>query len=597
MTAFIIYIVWFGVYGLILVLIIRFALSDLISFQIIFAFWQLAALLAKFRTPWPPLAQNTLAGFSVANMNIDGFPFKCFFDTAPTYRDVWYLTVFVPPGACAIVISRWMLPFLTVPPSGKALMRMFKGAMARRDTFKGTGTVVRSQYTGSRRPPTDPVRPPTRGSDASTRSLLRPASRAGGSLSGEGGAGLGMPDMGESSAGGGAIKPFADFARKRPPTSILNRQKSPGGTSLGVGGGRASPFAAVGWVDDASGHGSRGGISRGSARSVADLNVEDVGIEGVAGSTAEGVNGHGANFGSPSSALRGRQRESGSGVFSAAGANFGSPGRSIKGPQNADCISIRGEALLNPDPLYDCEFSPSAGERRSASHFVPRNKARPPRRRFLDMSTHEEETASPPSQSTRRSPGDFNSKGDTVTVLPGAFSSPGDENAGRVSLSRVHVSGSRFGTSAKGSVNGDGNTDGSTTGGGPGRLAGFSSQAASAAIGAAGSIDVGDDDDAMPVKSQADLIEHQTTHIRYPLDDVAAAQTPDLLIIEEAATDSAAISRPVSRHSRSMAASAAYSRPSSRVGTGRSVTFPEEPDEYSTSSIRAGLDSRGSIAR
>jgi hypothetical protein len=590
------------VYGLVLVLIIRFALSDLISFQIIFAFWQLSALLAKFRTPWPPLAQNTLAGFSVANINIEGFPFKCFFDTAPTYRDVWYLTVFVPPGACAIVITRWMLPFLTVPPSGKALMRMFKGAMARRDTFKGTGTVVRSQYTGSRRPPTDPVRPPTRGSDASTRSLLRPASRAGGSsLSGEGGAGLGMPDMGDSSGGGGAIKPFADFARKRPPTSILNRQKSPGGTSLGVGGGKASPFAAVGWVDDASGHGSRGGISRGSARSVSDLNIEDVGIEGVAGSTAKGVNGHGANFGSPSSALRGSLRDSVGGVFSAAGANFGSPGGSSKDPPRdiGGSITIRGEALLHPDLLYDHEFTPSAGERRSTSHFVPRNKARAPRRRFLDMSTHEEETASPSSQSSRRSPGGFNNaKGDTVIVLPGAFSSPEDKNAGRASLSRVHVSGSRFGTSAKGSTNGDADAGGSTTGGGPGRLAGFSSQAASAAVGAAGGIDVGDnDDDAMPVKSQADLIEHRTSHIRYPLFDVAAAQTPDLLIIEEAATDSAAISRPASRHSRSMAAAAAYSRPSSRVGTGRSVTFPDEPDEYSSSSIRTGLESRGSLTR
>ncbi|KAJ1482149.1 hypothetical protein T484DRAFT_1804983, partial [Baffinella frigidus] len=174
----------FAGFAAVVFVIVNLALTDMFSFSITFTFWQTAALLARYHLPWPPRALSLLAAFSVANYNLEALPWKCFLDSQPTYRDLWYLTIFVPGGFLAFNIVRWLLPFFAVPPKGKELMRQFKSALRRRDYFKGVGSVVRSQYVAPRAI-TPPSRPTSgrslgsRGSQDEHRPLLGASLRSG----------------------------------------------------------------------------------------------------------------------------------------------------------------------------------------------------------------------------------------------------------------------------------------------------------------------------------------------------------------------------------------------------------------------------------
>ena len=155
------YLIWFGVFCGVVVCIFGLALTDLNTFPITVTFWQSAALLARYRIPWPKDAQSLLSLYSVANVNLDIVPWKCFFDAAPGYRDIWFLTNLSIGGLVTASIVRWILPFLAVPPRGKILLKQFKGAMTRRDMLKGVGSVARNQYLQQRKNRSDLARPPS----------------------------------------------------------------------------------------------------------------------------------------------------------------------------------------------------------------------------------------------------------------------------------------------------------------------------------------------------------------------------------------------------------------------------------------------------
>lgn len=195
------YLTWFALFCAVILCILGLALTDMNSFSITFTFWQTAALLARYRIAWPKDAQTLLSFYSVANVNLDGIPWMCFFNSAPGFRDIWFLTNLSIGALVAVSIVRWILPFLAVPPRGQVLIQQFKSALSRRDMLKGAGSVARVQYLRhtrlgqnenlrpssvapsqrSRRPSTAPSRPSTGGSRLGDG--LRPTSALSGSRS------------------------------------------------------------------------------------------------------------------------------------------------------------------------------------------------------------------------------------------------------------------------------------------------------------------------------------------------------------------------------------------------------------------------------
>ena len=158
LAGFIFYLAWFAIFCAVVLAILGLALTDMNSFSITFTFWQTAALLARYRIPWPQDAQSLLSLYSIANVNLDGIPWMCFFNSAPNFRDIWFLTNLSIGGLVAASIIRWVLPFLAVPPRGKVLIQQFKTAISRRDMLKGVGSVARVQYL-HRRADSSEVRP------------------------------------------------------------------------------------------------------------------------------------------------------------------------------------------------------------------------------------------------------------------------------------------------------------------------------------------------------------------------------------------------------------------------------------------------------
>ena len=147
---FIIYIAWFTVYGFAISMLIFFYLTDMKAFSITISFFQLGALTGRFQLAWPSTALSLLHIYSIANINLEALPWKCFFDVAPSYRDLWYLTIFVPAGLVGGIIVWWVFPFLVVPHRGRVALRAFKRSMNRLDDLKGTAAFPRSQYTAPR---------------------------------------------------------------------------------------------------------------------------------------------------------------------------------------------------------------------------------------------------------------------------------------------------------------------------------------------------------------------------------------------------------------------------------------------------------------
>jgi hypothetical protein len=176
---FLFYLVWFALFCGVVFAILGLALTDLNSYSITFTFWQTAALLARYRIAWPANAQSLLSFYSIANVNLDGIPWMCFFNSAPGFRDLWFLTNLTIGGLVVASIVRWLLPFLAVPPRGKVLIQQFKAALSRRDMLKGVGSVARLQYL-NRRADTSQVRPSSvapsqRSKRPSTAPLSRPS--------------------------------------------------------------------------------------------------------------------------------------------------------------------------------------------------------------------------------------------------------------------------------------------------------------------------------------------------------------------------------------------------------------------------------------
>ena len=135
---FLVYLVWFATYGLAVALLVFFYLTDMKTCSIAISFFQTAALIGQFQLAWPSVALSFLQVYSVANVNLEALPWKCFFDVSPSYREFWYLTIFVPAGLIAGTIVWWMLPFFVVPHRGKIAFKAFKQIMERRDNMKET---------------------------------------------------------------------------------------------------------------------------------------------------------------------------------------------------------------------------------------------------------------------------------------------------------------------------------------------------------------------------------------------------------------------------------------------------------------------------
>jgi len=202
LAGFIFYLTWFAIFCAVIVVIIGLALTDMNSFSITITFWQSAALFARYRIPWPADAQSLLSLYSVANINLDGIPWMCFFNSAPGFRDIWFLTNLSIGGLVTASIVRWILPFLAVPPRGQVLIQQFKSALSRRDNLKGVGSVARVQYLQQRLNRTEIVRP---SSVAPSQQSKRPSTAPS------------RPSTGGSKIGGG-----------RRPTSALSATRSQG---------------------------------------------------------------------------------------------------------------------------------------------------------------------------------------------------------------------------------------------------------------------------------------------------------------------------------------------------------------------------------
>jgi len=147
---FIIYIAWFAIYGSTVFFFVFFYLTDMKSFAITVTFFQTAALIGRFQLPWPTFALSLISVYSFANVNLEALPWKCFFGVSPSYRELWYLTIFVPAALMGGTIVWWIFPFIVVPHRGKIALKAFKKTIDRRDYLKGTGPFPRLQYTNSR---------------------------------------------------------------------------------------------------------------------------------------------------------------------------------------------------------------------------------------------------------------------------------------------------------------------------------------------------------------------------------------------------------------------------------------------------------------
>ena len=158
----------------------------------------------------------------------------------------------------SVQVVRWLLPFIAVPPSGKALMRQFKTAMGRRDYLKGVGSVVRPQYT---MPRGDDA--PSRAGSSQRSSLLSRGSAAAGPASRRS-LGAAPETRADSLRGGSAGGARAASAGERPGTA-----RAP---DLLVVEDAAAEGGAHGWVQGAAfgrvrgAESSRGSTPAASAR-------------------------------------------------------------------------------------------------------------------------------------------------------------------------------------------------------------------------------------------------------------------------------------------------------------------------------------------